>query len=63
MTQKMRLSDEIKKRAHHLEPQGDGVWMVLIRMDEIEAAVQTWDKARRDRAKMFKRQALNQKFR
>jgi hypothetical protein len=35
----MNLRKEIEKRAHDIEAQGDGVEMVLIRMDEILAAV------------------------
>ena len=35
----MSLRNEIEKRAHSFEGQGDGVYMVLIRMDEIAAAV------------------------
>ena len=35
----LRLEREIGKRAHHVEGQGDGILMVLIRMDEIVAAV------------------------
>lgn len=35
----MSLRKEIEKRAHDIEGQGDGVEMVLIRMDEIMAAV------------------------
>lgn len=34
-----RLEQEIEKRSHHVEGQGDGGLMVLIRMDEIIAAV------------------------
>ena len=41
------LRDEIEKRAHAIEPQGDGVEMVLIRMDELLAAVKAWWKKRR----------------
>lgn len=33
------LTAEIRKRAHSIEGQGDGVYMVLIRLDEIIAAV------------------------
>lgn len=33
------LIDEITRRAHFVEPQGDGIYMVLIRMDEILTAV------------------------
>jgi len=35
----MSLRKEIEKRAHAIEPQGDRIEMVLIRMDEIFAAV------------------------
>ena len=33
------LEREIKKRAHFIEGQGDGIFMVMIRMDQIAAAV------------------------
>ena len=33
------LTEEIVSRAHLVEPQGDDIVMVLIRMDEIIAAV------------------------
>lgn len=46
----MRLHREIRKRAHSTEEQGDGVEMVLIRMDEIERAVRAWDKERKYRS-------------
>jgi hypothetical protein len=45
------LRKEIYERAHYVEPQGDRIEMVLIRMDAIEDAVRAWDKARRRRAK------------
>lgn len=35
----MNLRKEIEKRAHSFEGQGDGIYMVLIRLDEIQAAV------------------------
>lgn len=43
------LKREIRDRAHSVEEQGDNVEMVLIRMDEIEAAVREWLKSRRAR--------------
>lgn len=48
----MSLRKEIEKRAHDIEPQGDGVEMVLIRMDEILAAARA---ARRKPKKKPKR--------
>jgi hypothetical protein len=42
------LKREIENRAHNIEGQGDGIFMVLIRMDEIIAAVKA---ARRKRSK------------
>ncbi len=36
------LREEIELRAHDIEGQGDGVFMVLIRMDEIIAAVRAY---------------------
>lgn len=43
------LRNEIYRRAHYVEPQGDFIEMVLIRMDAIEEAVSAWDKARKRR--------------
>lgn len=51
------LRKEIYERAHYVEPQGDFVEMVLIRMDAIEEAVRVWDKARRRRATQRRRKA------
>jgi hypothetical protein len=48
------LTNEIKLRAHQFEGQGDGIYMVLIRMDEIIAAV----KAFRRRNKKRRRPAV-----
>jgi hypothetical protein len=45
------LRNEIHQRAHYVEPQGDSIEMVLIRMDAIEDAVKTWDRSRHQRAK------------
>jgi hypothetical protein len=36
------LTEEISGRAHYVEGQGDGIYMVLIRMDEIIAAVRAF---------------------
>lgn len=44
---KQNLRSEIYRRAHYVEPQGDFIEMVLIRMDAIEDAVIAWDKVRR----------------
>ncbi|VIO73310.1 hypothetical protein CI1B_49150 [Bradyrhizobium ivorense] len=41
------LRNEIYRRAHYVEPQGDFIEMVLIRMDAIEEAVNAWDRGRR----------------
>lgn len=41
------LTREIAKRAHSVEPQGGRVYMVLIRMDEIIAAVRKFRRKRR----------------
>jgi hypothetical protein len=30
-----RVTDQVADRAHSVEPQGDGAYMVLIRLDEI----------------------------
>lgn len=43
----MTLRREIELRAHSIEGQGDGIVMVLIRMDEIIAAVRKWKKDRK----------------
>ena len=48
MSTKPNLRSEIERRAHQIEPQGDGIVMVLIRMDEIIAAVRAY---RRPKAK------------
>jgi hypothetical protein len=41
------LTKEIAKRAHCVEPQGEGIYMVLIRMDEIIAAVRKYRRRKR----------------
>jgi hypothetical protein len=41
------LTQEIAKRAHAVEGQGDGVYMVLIRMDEIISAVRKFRRKKR----------------
>jgi hypothetical protein len=46
------LRNEIYRHAHYVEGQGDGIYMVLIRMDAIEDAVRAWEKARRRRARL-----------
>lgn len=38
----MTLTQKIEKRSHQIEGQGDGIYMVLIRMDEIIAAVRAF---------------------
>lgn len=59
----VKLADEIRKRSIQCGNTGfAGEEIVIIRMTDIEEAVKVWDKARRDRAKLFKRQALAQKF-
>jgi hypothetical protein len=40
------LSTEIVKRAHQTEPQGDGIVMVLIRLDEILAASRAYQRSK-----------------
>jgi len=51
------LRKEIYQRAHYVEPQGDFIEMVLIRMDAIEEAVAAWDKARRRRSNQRRKKA------
>ena len=41
------LTQMIEARAHDIEGQGDGVYMVMIRMDEILAAVRSFRKKKR----------------
>jgi len=41
------LSSEICRRAHVVEPQGDGIYMVLIRLDEIIAVVRSFRRKRK----------------
>jgi|HubBroStandDraft_2_1064218.scaffolds.fasta_scaffold638996_1 hypothetical protein len=36
---RQQLIREIEKRSHNIEGQGDGIFMVLIRLDEILSAV------------------------
>jgi hypothetical protein len=43
----MSLTEEIAKRAHQMEPQGDGVVMVLIRLDEILAASRAYQRGKK----------------
>jgi hypothetical protein len=43
----MTLRSEIEKRAHFVEGQGDGIYMVLIRMDEIIRAVSAFNRAKK----------------
>lgn len=47
---KRTLTQEIKKRAHYIEGQGDGIYMVLIRMDQIIAAVRGFRRRSKRRA-------------
>jgi hypothetical protein len=47
----MSLRKEIEKRAHAIEPQGDGIEMVLIRMDEILAAARAYQRKKTKRPK------------
>lgn len=54
------LRSEIYQRALYVEPQGDFIEMVLIRMDAIEEAVAAWDKTARQRTK---RQKVGEKSR
>ena len=51
----MTLRQEIERRAHDIEPQGDGIFMVLIRMDEIIAAVKAYRRKTAARGKKKKR--------
>lgn len=41
---KTTLTKEIEKRAHSIEGQGDGIYFVFIRMDEIIAAALAYSK-------------------
>jgi hypothetical protein len=45
----MTLTEEIMKRAHSVEGEGDGIVMVLIRLDEILAAVRAYRRKKRVR--------------
>jgi len=45
------LREEIELRAHSIEGQGDGIFMVLIRMDEIIAAVRAYRRKHSKRRK------------
>ena len=45
----MGLREEIEERAHSFEGQGDGIFMVLIRLDEIFAAVRSARSERKTR--------------
>lgn len=54
------MRSEIYQRALYVEPQGDFIEMVLIRMDAIEEAVAAWDKTARQRTK---RQKVGEKSR
>lgn len=45
------LREEIELRAHSVEGQGDGVVMVLIRMDEIINAVKAYRRALKRKAR------------
>lgn len=44
---KARLEEEVRKRAHDFEGQGDGIYMATIRLDEIVAAVKAALKPRK----------------
>jgi hypothetical protein len=44
---RLTLAQEIEKRAHYFEGQGDGIVMVTIRLDEIIAAVRSHRTSRR----------------
>lgn len=48
-TQPVTLKQAIRAVAHEVEGQGDGIEMVLIRMDAIEAAVREWIRTKRER--------------
>ncbi len=50
----MSLRKEIEKRAHSIEGQGDGITMVLIRMDEIFAAARASRRKRKSKPKRRK---------
>jgi len=52
------LRNEIYRRAHYVEPQGDFIEMVLIRMDAIEDAVRAWERTQRQRAKRRRAKAM-----
>lgn len=45
------LRKEVELRAHLFEGQGDGIYMVTIRMDEISAAVKAWLKAKKKKVR------------
>lgn len=51
----LTLAQEITKRAHHVEPQGDGIYMVLIRLDEIVAAVRAFNRSKKPKKHHCKR--------
>jgi len=51
----VKLTSEIEKRAHYVEGQGDGIYMVLIRMDEIIAAVAAFNRSKKPKKRPRKR--------
>lgn len=51
----MTLTQQITKRAHFVEGQGDGIYMVLIRMDEISAAVRAFNRSKKPKKRQRKR--------
>jgi hypothetical protein len=53
-----RLRKEIYDRAHYVEGQGDGIEMVLIRMDAIEDAVRAWDRAKRQKIRRLQERGV-----
>lgn len=48
---KRTLREEITLRAHSVEGQGDGIWMVFIQMEEIIAAIRAYQRTVRKRTK------------
>jgi hypothetical protein len=42
---------EVRNRAHQCQGQGDGIYMVMIRLDEIIAAFHAVNRARRQKKK------------
>lgn len=48
---KLTLTQEIEKRAHLVEGQGDGIYMVTIRLDEIIAAVRVFRRRKKEQTK------------